>query len=83
MMNAVVLSSQLVVEPEFWYILAGIAVLLWIYFIRIHIAYVMAKHRNREPLPWVLLSVFVSPILTWIILLLIKEEKNETNTWSI
>lgn len=39
-------------------------------FIRIHIAYRMAKNRHRDPLGWVLLSLFVSPVLTWIILLI-------------
>lgn len=43
--------------------------LLIIYFFRIHIAYRMAKNRHRDPLGWALLSFFVSPILTWIILL--------------
>ena len=43
--------------------------LLIIYFFRIHIAYRMAKNRHRDPLGWALLSFFVSPILTWNILL--------------
>lgn len=44
--------------------------LLVFYFFRIHIAYRMAVNRKRDPLGWVLLSLFVSPILTWIILLI-------------
>lgn len=44
-------------------------VLALVLYIRIGIAYRMAKNRNRDPLGWVLLSLFVSPILTWIILL--------------
>lgn len=43
--------------------------LLVIYFFRIHIAYRMAVNRRRDPLGWVLLSLLVSPVLTWIILL--------------
>ena len=44
-------------------------VLALVFYIRIGIAYRMAKNRNRDPLGWVLLSLFVSPLLTWIILL--------------
>jgi len=47
--------------------------LLWLYFIRIHIAYRMAKNRRRDPLGWVLLSLFVSPILTWLLLLIVGD----------
>ena len=49
--------------------------LLWIFFIRIYIAYRMAKNRHRDPLGWVLLSFFFSPLLTWIILLIVGDEK--------
>ena len=48
----------------------GIISLLFVYLIRIHIAYRMAVNRNRDPLGWVLLSFFFSPLLTWIVLLL-------------
>jgi len=53
----------------FW---AGVALLglLWTFFVRIYIAYRMAKNRRRDPLGWVLLSFFFSPLLTWIVLLL-------------
>ena len=44
-------------------------VLALVLYIRIGIAYRMAKNRNRDPLGWVLLSLFISPLLTWIILL--------------
>ena len=47
----------------------GIISLLIVYLIRIHIAYRMAVNRNRDPLGWVLLSFFFSPLLTWIVLL--------------
>ena len=49
--------------------------LLVIYFFRIHIAYRMAKNRHRDPLGWALLSFFVSPIMTWIILLIAGDKK--------
>ncbi len=51
-------------------VLFGLAALLLVYFIRIHIAYRMAVNRHRDPLGWALLSFFVSPLLTWIILLI-------------
>ncbi|MBR0065551.1 MAG: hypothetical protein IJQ06_08170 [Paludibacteraceae bacterium] len=51
-------------------IFCGLIVLLAVYFIRIHIAYRMAVNRHRDPLGWALLSFFVSPLLTWIILLI-------------
>ena len=51
-------------------ICGGLLSLLFVYLIRIHIAYRMAKNRNRDPLGWVLLSFFFSPLLTWIVLLI-------------
>lgn len=53
----------------FWAFIALIG-LLWAFFVRIYIAYRMAKNRRRDPLGWVLLSFFFSPLLTWIVLLL-------------
>lgn len=53
----------------FWLLIALLG-LLWAFFIRIYIAYRMAKNRQRDPLGWVLLSFFFSPLLTWIILLI-------------
>ena len=52
-----------------------VAILLVIYLIRIHIAYRMAKNRHRDPLGWVLLSLLVSPLMTWIILLIAGDAK--------
>ena len=49
--------------------------LLFAYLIRIHIAYRMAKNRHRDPLGWTLLSFFVSPLMTWIILLVVGDAK--------
>lgn len=51
-------------------VFCGLLALLVIYFLRIHIAYRMAVNRHRDPLGWALLSFFVSPVLTWIILLI-------------
>lgn len=56
-------------------IAGGIIGLLLVYLIRIHIAYKMAKNRGRDPLGWALLSFFVSPLLTWIILLIAGDAK--------
>ena len=50
--------------------------LLVFYFFRIHIAYRMAVNRRRDPLGWVLLSLFVSPVMTWIILLIAGDNKS-------
>ena len=49
--------------------------LLWAFFIRFYIAYRMAKNRNRDVLAWSLLSIFVSPLLTWILLLILGDKK--------
>lgn len=71
------LLLRIVVDPVLWYILAAIVGLYLVYLIRFKIAYKMAKNRHRDPLAWVLLSIFVSSVLTWIILAIIGEEKRE------
>ena len=43
------------------------------FFFRIYIAYKMALNRHREPLGWVLLSFCFSPILTWVIHLIVGD----------
>ena len=58
-----------------WLLIAAIGLILTFFF-RIYIAYRMAKNRRRDPLPWTLLSFCFSPILTWIILLLIGDADN-------
>ena len=58
----------------FWLLIALLG-LLWAFFIRIYIAYRMAKNRQRDPLGWVLLSFFFSPLLTWIVLLIAGNAK--------
>jgi len=57
-----------------WLLIAAIGLLV-AFFFRIYIAYKLAKDRQRDPLPWVLLSFCFSPILTWIILLIIGDAK--------
>ena len=57
-------------------IFVGLASLLLTFFIRIYIAYRMAKNRHRDPLGWVLLSFFFSPLLTWIILLIVGNDSS-------
>ena len=75
------LSARIVVDPLVWEIFLGIiglvSALFLIYYIWIHIAYRMAKTRHRDPLGWVLLSIFVSPILTWIILLIVGNSSSQ------
>ena len=58
----------------FW-IFAALFSLLITFFIRIYIAYRMAKNRHRDPLGWVLLSFCFSPLLTWIVLLIVGDER--------
>lgn len=75
------LSARIVVDPLVWEIPLGIiglvSALVLIYYIWIYIAYRMAKTRHRDPLGWVLLSLFVSPILTWIILLIVGNSSSQ------
>ena len=79
MISAILLKSRLVVDPLLWQILLGVlgvvVVLGVLYLVRIHIALRMAKNRHRDPLGWVLLSLFVSPVLAWIILLIVGDMK--------
>ena len=73
------LDTYLALDPDILTpiisILAIVAALGLIYLIYIHITLKMAKHRGRDPLGWILLSIFVSPFLTWIILLIVGDEK--------
>ena len=75
MMNIV----EIVVDPLVWQVPLGIltvaAVLFFAYWIYIGITRRMAKRRHRDPLGWILLSLFVSPLLTWIILLIAGDSK--------
>ena len=73
------LKTSLVIDNDVLQVLLAIlmiaAALGLFYLIRIHIAYRMAKNRHRDTLGWVLLSFFFSPILTWIILLIVGNDK--------
>lgn len=83
MTNTILLKSQLVVDPSVWEVplmcLAFLSAIALFYFVRIHIAYRMAKRRHRDPLGWVLLSFFFSSVLTWIILLIVGDAKEKEN----
>lgn len=67
-------------DPFMWSVplmIFGLVVALGlVYLIRIHIAWRMAKKRHRDPLGWILLSFFFSPLLTWIVLLIVGEDKS-------
>lgn len=71
--------AHIVIDPKvadaLLYLFSAIATLALVYLVRIHIAYKMAKNRHRDPLGWVLLSLFVSALLTWIILLIAGDAK--------
>jgi hypothetical protein len=71
--------AEIVVDPLVWQVPLGIlavtAGLFFAYWIYIGITRRMAKNRHRDPLGWILLSLFVSPLLTWIILLIAGDSK--------
>lgn len=77
MIGAILQTGRVIVDPLVWdvllIILAITAGLGLVYFLRIHIAYRMARNRHRDPLGWVLLSFFFSPLLTWIILFIVGD----------
>lgn len=77
MIGTILQTYRVVVDPLVWEVLLIIlgitAALGLVYLLRIHIAYRMAKNRHRDPLGWVLLSFFFSPLLTWIILLIVGD----------
>ena len=60
------------------YVLIGLLFLAYVFFVRIYIAYLLAKNRRRDPLIWVLLSFLVSPVLTWILLLILGDASEQT-----
>lgn len=57
------------------FLLGAAFVLVLAYYIYIGITRRMAMERHRDPLGWILLSLFVSPLLTWIILLIVGDAK--------
>lgn len=80
MTGAFLQTARVVFDPlvkDVSLIILAIALALGlVYLLRIHIAYRMAKNRHRDPLGWVLLSLFFSPLLTWIILLIVGDDKS-------
>lgn len=77
MIGTILQTYSVVVDPLVWEVLLVIAAVAaglgLMYLLRIHIAYRMAKNRHRDPLGWVLLSFFFSPLLAWIILLIVGD----------
>ena len=77
MTGPILQTFHVVVDPLVWQvplsILALIVVLKFVYYVYIQVAYRMAKDRHRDLLGWVLLSVFCSPLLAWIILLIVGD----------
>lgn len=57
-------------------IVALLLIGIYVFVVRILIAYLMALSRHRDPLGWVLLSLFFSPLLTWIILLIVGDDND-------
>jgi len=74
---AYMLAGMTAMGMLFFWLFAGLLGLLWVFFFRIYIAYRMAKNRKRDPLGWVLLSFFFSPVLTWIVLLIAGDANRE------
>ena len=76
-MGSILQTYRVVIDPLVWEVLIIIlgitAALGLVYLLRIHIAYRMAKNRHRDPLGWVLLSFFFSPLLAWIVLLIVGD----------
>lgn len=71
--------AEIVVDPLVWQVplmvLVVVAALAIVYYVYIGITLKMTKKRHRDPLGWILLSLFVSPLLTWIILLIVGDAK--------
>lgn len=55
---------------------ALLLILAYVFVVRIYVAYLMARNRYRDPLGWVLLSLLFSPLLTWIFLLIVGDDKD-------
>lgn len=72
--------AEIVVDESVWQIplmiLSVVTILFILYWIYIGITRRMAKNRHRDPLGWILLSVFISPLLTWIILLIVGDNES-------
>jgi hypothetical protein len=74
-----IVFAGIVIDPKIWEIplqlLVFVTVLFLFYELYIGITRSMAIKRNRDPLAWVLLSLFISPLLTWILLLIAGDKK--------
>ena len=72
--------AEIVVDESVWQIplmiLSVVTILFILYWIYIGITRRMAKNRHRDPLGWILLSIFISPLLTWIILLIVGDKES-------
>ncbi len=69
---AEIVVDPLVLKVPLMLLVAGASLLL-LYYVFIGITLNMAKSRHRDPLGWILLSLFVSPILAWIVLLIVGD----------
>ena len=69
------LLLRIVVEPTFWMILMIVPAVYFCYWIWIGITCKMAHKRNRDPLGWILLSFFITPIWVWILLLIVGNKQ--------
>ena len=71
--------AEIVVEPVVWEVPLKLLVLaaacILVYYFYIGITLRMARNRHRDPLGWILLSLFVSPLLTWVILLIAGDKE--------
>ena len=65
-----------VMEEKVYFLLGFIGTALYVYFVCIYITRRMARKRHRAPLGWILLSLFVSPFLAWIILLVLGDAED-------
>lgn len=69
---AEIVVDPLVLKVPLMLLVAGASLLL-LYYVFIGITLNMAKSRHRDSLGWILLSLFVSPILAWIVLLIVGD----------
>ena len=69
--------AEIIVDSLVWQIpllvLCVVVALALVYYVYIGITLKLATNRHRDPLGWILLSLFVSPLLTWIILLVVGD----------
>lgn len=72
--------AVIVVDNSLWEIplkifyVVGVFAIIYLFFIDITLR--MAKKRNRDPLGWILLSFFITPLFVWIILIIAGKRKS-------